>query len=330
MKQIWFRIKHYLHWVILGGMLFFFAQEVKHHWKEVAAIRIDGAGWIYLSLAIIVTLLAFAWAGWVWSWTLQEFKQPLSSPWVIKVYLKTHIAKYLPGSLWDYWGRIWLTKEAGVSPQVATLSVVIEPFLMIAAALLIVLIGRHLYGSVSPNLGNSSLPLICLVGVLMIVHPWFLNPVLRYMGKFKGKRKECTSVNTVAFKIERYPLKLVLGEVGYLGIRGIGFWLTCMALTSVNPSQIPMLVTTFTLAWLAALVIPGAPGGVGVFEATAIALLNQSFSTGLVLSVVAVFRLVTVLAEATGAGLAYLAQRRYTQKYQLDTSSTEAELVQLE
>ncbi len=328
MKQILFRIKHYLHWVILGGMLFFFAQEVKHHWKEVAAIRIDGAGWLYLSLAIIVTLLAFAWAGWVWSWTLQEFKQPLSSPWVIKVYLKTHIAKYLPGSVWDYWGRIWLTKEAGVSPQVATLSVVIEPFLMIAAALLIVLIGRPLYGSVSQNLGNSSLQLICLVGVLMIVHPWFLNPVLRYMGKFKGK--ECTSVNTLVFKIERYPLKLVLGEVGYLGIRGIGFWLTCMALTSVNSNQIPMLVTTFTLAWLAALVIPGAPGGVGVFEATAIALLNQSFSTGLVLSVVAVFRLVTVLAEATGAGLAYLAQRRYTQKYQLDTSTTEAELVQLE
>jgi uncharacterized membrane protein YbhN (UPF0104 family) len=44
-----------------------------------------------------------------------------------------------------------------------------------------------------------------------------------------------------------------------------------------------LLLGAFSLAWLLGLVVPGAPGGLGVFEATAIALLQQRFSGGLVI-----------------------------------------------
>jgi uncharacterized membrane protein YbhN (UPF0104 family) len=71
-----------------------------------------------------------------------------------------------------------------------------------------------------------------------------------------------------------------------------------------------MLLSAFNLAWLSPIVLPAAPGGIGVFEATAIALLNQPFSTGVVLSVVALYRLISILAEATGAGLASLHEGR--------------------
>ena len=43
-----------------------------------------------------------------------------------------------------------------------------------------------------------------------------------------------------------------------------------------------------------------------MFEATAIALLGQQFSPGLILSVVALYRLISILAESIGAGFAYL------------------------
>jgi hypothetical protein len=58
------------------------------------------------------------------------------------------------------------------------------------------------------------------------------------------------------------------------------------------------------------MVVPGAPGGLGVFEVVAIALLGTGFSTGTVLGVAALYRLVSILSEAIGAGTAWLDERQ--------------------
>lgn len=309
-KQIGLSVRPFLNWLVLGGLLFFFTQALTHHWQEVAAIRIDGMGWVYLAIAIVVELLAFTWSGWVWGYILQDLKQPMRKPWAIKVYLTTHIAKYLPGSVWHYYGRIWTIKAAGGCPKVATISIVIESLLMVAAALLTTLFFSQFSGTVSPGNWNSYWQFLCLAVVLMVVHPWILNPILRFLGKRQDRKKGTASHSAVSCEIEGYPLKLLLGELGFIGLRCGGFLLTFMAMVQVHPGQLPMLINAFTLSWLASLVIPGAPGGVGVFEAGAIALLQQPFSTGIVLSVVALFRLVTILAEAAGAGVAWLDNRR--------------------
>lgn len=309
MKQILSRLKPYLRWVIFGGLLFFLGKALKDNWQEVAAIRITGGGWICLVLGLVVTLLAHTWAGWVWSWTLREFKHPMSSSWVIQVYLKTNIAKYLPGNVWHYYGRISAVTAVGVPTATATLSVLIEPLLMAAAALSLVLIGSHLHQGLAQNASTWNWQVFCLVVVLMTLHPWFLNPLLRVMEKLKEKAKKSSTVNTVAPKVERYPLIPLLGEVVFLGLRCMGFLLIFFAISPVNFSQVPLLVSAFSLAWLLGLVIPAAPGGIGVFEATAIALLNRPFSTGIVLSVVALYRFISVLAETAGAGLASLSER---------------------
>jgi hypothetical protein len=67
-------------------------------------------------------------------------------------------------------------------------------------------------------------------------------------------------------------------------------------------------MSAFSLAWVLGLVIP-TPGGLGVFETTVLGLLNPYFSTGIILSVVALFRLVSILAEVVGAGVGVLCDR---------------------
>lgn len=321
MKQNLSRLKPLLRWAIVGGMLIFLIKAFKNHWQEVAAIRIEAVGWFYLASGLVVTLLAFTCAGWVWSLTLRELNQPLNNSWVIKVYLKTHIAKYLPGYLWHYYGRIWNAKNAGVRSEIATLSVVMEPFLMIAAALLMTLVSSHL--SVNISLAQNWLQLPCLVTILTIVHPKVLNPLIGFTGKLK-KKDSCGEINRTA-RIERYPLKLLLGELVFISLRCSGFLLTFIAINPVSLNQLPMLVSTFSLAWLLSVVLPGAPGGVGVFEATAIALLNKSFPVGVLLSIVALFRFISILAEATGAGLAVLDERYRKSEDKLTTTQPAAE-----
>ncbi|MBE9004077.1 flippase-like domain-containing protein [Fortiea sp. LEGE XX443] len=302
-------MKQFLRWLILGGTLFFLGKALKDHWLEVIAIKIDAAGWAILAIATGVTLLAHTWAGWIWTWVLRDLNQPVPSAQFIQVYLKTNIAKYLPGNVWHYYGRIVATKNANVSPGAATLSVLLEPLLMAAAALMIVVVFGGQFATTQTNLALQILQLLILVVILCGVHPRFLNLVISLLYRLKNKKSANNTQSKVAVNLEHYPLRPLLGELGFLGLRSLGFILTMFAFSSVNISQIPLLIGAFSFAWLLGLVVPGAPGGLGVFEATAIALLQDRFPSAVVISAITSYRLISILAETAGAALAWLDER---------------------
>jgi hypothetical protein len=308
MKQLWSRLKGSLRWFVLGGTLLFLANTLKTHWREVAATRIDAAGWACLAIALGITLLAHVCAGWVWSWILRDFKQPVQGVWVILAYLKTNIAKYLPGNVWHFYGRISAATNAGVPLSAATLSVLLEPILMMASALIITLLGSLQLGA-RLGLWAQAGQVLVLLAVLLSIHPLILNPVIQRLSQLKRKVTG-SSGEAKPFKVEHYPLLPLLGELGFLLLRGSGFLLTFMAISPVSPGQLPLLYSAFSLAWLLGLVVPGAPGGVGVFEATMLALLDRLVSPGVLLSVVALYRVVNTLGDAAGAALATLDDRR--------------------
>ncbi len=313
MKSILATIKPYLSWVILGATLFFLAKAFKDSWQEIVAVRVDASGWMLLSLALIVTLLAHVWSGWVWEWILSAFKISIGKWSGIKIYLTTNIAKYLPGNVWHFSGRIFAVTQNESSIETATLSVLLEPLLMAAAALSIGLISMSL-GWLETNFEPKiiGLQIFCLTAVLTGIHPRILNPLINRLSRKKIKSEKIVS-NAQAIgvaKLNSYPLKPFLGEIGFLIFRGMGFLLTFMAFHQIVPMQIPGLISAFCFAWLFGLILPGAPGGIGVFEATAIALLNHNlFPTAVILTTLAYFRLISILAEAIAAGLAYLASQ---------------------
>lgn len=300
MKQLWSRLKPYLRWLILGITLFFLMSTLREHWQEVLTLRIEQAGWVYLAIALGLTLSAHVWAGWVWGWILGFLNQPLGGSWSIWVYLRTNIAKYIPGNVWHLYGRVWAAKAVGVPLEVATLSIVLEPLMMAASALMIALIATQQ--------SNWVLQLLCLIGVLLGLHPRVLNPALRVASRLK---KPTSSEPVPPLQVAHYPLLPLLGELVFLGLRGAGFVFTLLAVNAtVTLPELPLVMGAFSFAWLLGLVVPGAPGGTGVFEATAIALLRQHIPAAQLLAAVALYRLVSVLAEMMGAGIAWLYEHK--------------------
>jgi hypothetical protein len=297
-------VKQIFRWFVLGATLFFLGKALKDNWVEVTAIRIQPSGWAMIAIATGVTLLAHTWAGWVWTWIFQELNQSVNSTQFIQVYLKTNIAKYIPGNVWHYYGRIMAAKQASVSAGMATLVVLLEPLLMAGAALIIVLVSSH-FTIENMGLALQVAQALGLLGVLFILHPWFLNRVIRLLYKLKAKRAASTADETMN-SLEHYPLKPLLGELGFIGLRSVGFILTLLAISPVNFSQIPLLLASFSFAWLLGLVVPLAPGGLGVFEAMAIATLQHHFPTAVVISAAGLYRLVSILAETAGASFAWL------------------------
>ncbi|MBW4466953.1 MAG: flippase-like domain-containing protein [Pegethrix bostrychoides GSE-TBD4-15B] len=299
LKRAFGLVKPYLRWIILGATLFFVASALRQNWQDVRSLRLRESGWTWLSLGLGVTLLAHIWTGWVWSLILQELGQATARRWAVRVYLTTNIAKYLPGNVWHLYGRVVAAKQAGVSASAATLSVLLEPLLMVAAALVIALTNAR---------QNWPIQLFFLVLVLAAIHPRVLNPLLKLARRVKGQAPDQTSN---PLQVRRYPLFPLLGEIGFVGLRGLGFLLTGWALAEFGLEQVPSLISAFSLAWVMGLVIPGAPGGIGVFEATALALLTPQFPTSLVLGSIALYRAISLLAELIGAGLASLAGRKW-------------------
>lgn len=309
MWQLWPRFKPYVHLVIIVAVLVFLGITLKDHWQEVAAIRISQRGWTYLAIASGVTLLSHIWAGWVWSWILRELHQPVSQAWAIRAYLITNLAKYLPSNLLHFYGRTLAATKVGVTLGAAVLSVLLEPLLMAAAALILILISNRQEG--------WGIQILGLAIVLTAVHPRILNPAIRYLSQLKSKRQNSTSIESVTLRVRYYPFWPLLGELGFLGLRGTGFILTVVALAPVRPQILPVLMGAFSLSWLLGFITPGAAGGIGIFEVTIISLLNnastlpaaQSLSPGIILGAVALYRLLGTLAEAIGAGLAWLYER---------------------
>lgn len=296
MVKIIARIKPYLRWFILGGTLFFLLDTFKKRFAEISHITIDRQGWKVLAIALICTLLAHIWSGWVWTRILNIFGQSLGLFKGIRVYLITNIAKYLPGNVWHFYGRISALKKQGSSTGTATLCVLLEPLLMAASALLVAIVST-LFGVVDVNSFLIMLgQIVALVVVLTGIHPRILNPLLHRLGKSKGNEA------TIEARLKTYPLLPFLGEMGFVIFRGTGFLFTVMALQTVTPFQIPVLLSAFSIAWLLGLIVPGAPGGIGIFEATAIALLPQHmFPPATVLLAVALYRVISIVAEAIAA-----------------------------
>jgi glycosyltransferase 2 family protein len=335
------RLKPLLRYCILGATFLFIAKAFVTHWREIALVKIRAESFPLLVIALGITLLSLMFAGGVWRLILREFRQPASAAWAVQVFLRTNIAKYLPGNIWHFWGRISVAKNAGIVPKFAILSVVLEPLLMAAAGLLI---GLVFLGKV-----NWLLRIIGMAAILTAIHPRLLNPIVLFVERLKlsksnhpksnhpnlnvehlnvehlnveqfaGDRLN-SNVDTVFnikqkasfvksklkknLPIKRYPVVPLIGEMCFIGLRGSGFLLTVMALIPVHFSEIPNLFGGFCFAFVAGLVVPGAPGGMGVFEATAIALLSDRFSVGVILSAVALYRIISIIADVVGAVLA--------------------------
>lgn len=299
-------VKRTLRWLLLGGILFFLAKTLKDHWQEVRTLQITGATVALLTIALGITLIAHIWSGWVWHLILQTIGQPRDSRWSTVVYLKTNIAKYLPGNVWHFYGRVRALQSTGSATGAAIVGVLLEPLIMAAAALGLAAISFSI--TVSNDWRLLFLSVAALVFMLVAIHPRFLNPLLRKLGKAKAQAQRMTVI-TSTLRLQAYPWRSLLGELGFVFLRGLGFMMTIVALQGFEPSLFFPILGAFSVAWLFGLVVPGAPGGVGVFEAVAIALLGNYLSSGLLLTSVALYRLISTLAEALGAGLIWLEER---------------------
>jgi glycosyltransferase 2 family protein len=309
-QRLWKRWNRLLSPLLLAAVLAFLGHSLYVHWHEVSNVQVTATGWACLMIATGVTLFAHIWTGWVWGWILQDLGQPISRVWASQTYLKTNIAKYLPGNVLHLYGRAIAAKDQGAPLSIASLSVLLDTLLMATGGVLI--------GIFCIPRPWKAWAIVGVGGILLILHPKILGPLLDRLSQIRHKPSDGNEAPIPSHRwLKRYPLGPLLGEMLFVTLRGLGFVLTVVALTPISLQTVPLLISIFSVGWVLGFVTPGAPGGIGIFEITVSALLTQQdlfqhepgLSMGVALSAVAFNRLVSTLAEAIGSLLASLDER---------------------
>ena len=240
-----------------------------------------------LFCALSIVLNAYAWK-YIVKWFGKEFK----SHNLVSFYVLTNILKYVPGGIWHFVERFNFIKKIS-NPKIALYSTLIEPYFMLSGSFLLALLGVIF----SPFYFFLILPLVFLNRKLIYT-------VLNRLELLKAKLVEVLKLTNSKDQYENriniisfFPARALLLEIGFVLSKFIGFYICLNTFYASNTLNIIFLLVIFSLSWSLGLVVPAAPGGVGVFEACLLLFVGKSIPQNIILISLVYFRVISTSAD---------------------------------
>ncbi|QNI85845.1 glycosyltransferase 2 family protein [Synechococcus sp. PROS-7-1] len=285
-------------WVTLLT-LSFVAWALKGHLAGLRSLTISALGWWWLMLALGLSWLSLVVNAVSWRVLVLWLGHGTGPTPLLPLYLSSNLFKYLPGGIWHFVKRVRaLAPSIGTGP--ALVSVLLEPMVMAVAALLWVPFGGF----------QGGLALLAPLPALLLLPRW-REPLLRRLERQRLRQLNRVQDDSSGVLAEPeqygsgrdgYPWPPLLAELLFVACRFSGFW-ACLQVFGLNQVlPITAWLAAFALAWTAGLVVPAAPGGLGVFEAVLLLRLGQSVPEAPLLAVALSYRLVVTLADVLAAG----------------------------
>ena len=288
------------HW-ITAGSLGFIAVALAQQSEQLLRIQLDAAAWGWLSLGLLLTGISIPVNGWAWRQVLLWLGHPPREIAVVPLFVRSNLLKYLPGGIWHLVERVRVLRPLiGAGPALA--GVILDPLLIVAAASLLLSFGGWQHGL----LLLSPLPL------LLLMVPRAREPILRRLELGKARQLEAADTGSLgpgspslgAAPRNGAPWQALLIELVFVLVRFGGF-ACCLNAFGLFPPAATVWLAAFAMAYAAGLVVPGAPGGLGVFEATLLLRLEDGVAEAPLLAAVLCYRLISTVADGLlAAGVA--------------------------
>jgi len=246
---------------------------------------------INLSLSFLFCVLSIYLNAYAWKYIVKWFGEEFNNNYPVSFYVLTNVLKYVPGGIWHFVERFNFIKKIS-NPQIALYSTLIEPYFMLSGSFLLASLGVIL----SPLYFFLILPLVFLNRKLIYL-------VLKRLGSLKGKvfkvlrlansKDQFERINIISF----FPARALFIEIGFVLSKFIGFYICLNTFYSSNTLNIIYLIVIFSLSWSIGLVVPTAPGGVGVFEAFLLFFVGRNIPQNAILVSLIYFRIISTSAD---------------------------------
>ena len=246
----------------------------------------------YIFLSFLVCIFSIFFNALAWKNIVIWLGKTKTKESLISFYVLTNILKYVPGGIWHFFERYNFLKEIS-NPQLAFYSVLVEPYFMLCSFFLLASVGINF----PPFYFLFLSPLLFLNRKLIYI-------VLQRLETLKGKTISTLKINNEKYRFDErikiisfFPAKAFLFEILFVLSKFIGF-IICFYLANVNNQfSIFYLLAIFCLSWAIGLIVPTAPGGVGVFEACFLFFVGKNIPQNITLVSLIYFRFISISAD---------------------------------
>ena len=307
--------------VVVGAAVWYLAHLAARNWDQLAQARLTIA-WGPLLVGSLLTLLGYAWNVRLWAWSVRWWRQRFRFAAALRIWFLSNLARFIPGTVWQFAGLAAMSRAEGVSVVAATTAILLQQVaLLVTGALLALALAPELLeawaralpaasrvGSFAAKVGGwtHALPIagrlalvlalfaLCVVAVPLVLP--FASRLARRLGKGATLLLPTPSLGEMA----GYVAAHLLTWLAY----GVAFWLFCRALAYPAPSAAPsfgVAVGAFLVSYVAGIVVVVAPGGLGVREAVLTAVLTPVTGAETVIVLSLASRLWLVATELAGA-----------------------------
>jgi hypothetical protein len=272
--------------------LAYFAMEVLRRWPDIERLHPTGMALAALGAAAALQAGAAMVDGWSWGFLLRALHVDAATRRALGIFAVAQFAKYLPGNVGQHLGRVALAQREGFQTGRVVVSLLIENGFAVGSGALVALASLTLADTSATPRGVAATAAILVVGWCggaLVLRAILLHPPARLRSWLALEE----------------PIHLSFGLLAaYLGVHimsyallGLTLCLLIWGLSGQWPEDAFRVPAAAAVAWLAGYLVPGAPAGLGIREATITALLGARFGTGVVVSAVVLWRLAGLLAD---------------------------------
>ena len=245
-----------------------------------------------LLLSLIFCFLSIFFNGLAWKNIIIWFGNKSEIKNIVTFFIFTNSLKYVPGGIWHFVERFNFLKN-NTNINLAFYGTLIEPYFMLSAALLLA------------SLGVINNPLFLLfIAPSLFLHRNLIYYIVIQLEKLKNKSIKILKITknkqefNTGIKIRNwFPLRILMIEMTFILLKFISFILCFTTFNNIQDQSIIFLLVVFCLSWSIGLLIPAAPGGLGVFEACFLFLIGNKFSQDKVIISLVYFRFITTFAD---------------------------------
>jgi uncharacterized membrane protein YbhN (UPF0104 family) len=291
-------------------ILFFVVRQFAHHWQEIRQYDWQ-INWNYLILSVIAGIATFFAFSSIWRKIMVGFGHRLSQTKAFRIFYLSNLGRYIPGKIWQLFGILYLTKQAGIPPERAGASFILVQLFAIPASFLVVVITMLIEPKVLVDqvavMGHKSAVIIAAVMVaLSLVIILWPQKVLAIGNAILRRLKRPQATLTLDKKV---ALGIFVGYCLAWTLYGVAFWLFIRAVTENTGVSLIAAVGVFNAAYQIGYLALFAPGGFGPRELV-MGVMLMPFVGPIAPAVAILARLWSIVVESIAAAIALGIQKQ--------------------
>lgn len=255
--------------IITVAIFAFLLKPIVHDWPEVKAQVASIDAWRF-ALAVLLCAASLLLRAVTWQKILAGLGRALPVAPVVRIWSAGELARYLPGTIWQFIGRVVLLRPYGVDGAICTTSQVLELSTFVLANVGVATATLLWFAA---TIDGHARVWLFVAAALVPVLATVIHPAVYYR-----------LINAALVRAKRPPLVERLSGLGLVGLllamiavlllQSAGVFLLVQPALHLRIEWLWIVAAAYSLAWTAGFLAIWAPGGLGVRELVFVAAMS--------------------------------------------------------